>query len=310
MPVAFDCAGEAYQSLSSEYHLKPPAFAYYSPQTISEALDLIADKENARILAGGQSLMPMLNLRLASPDHLIDLSRIPELRFIRENGDSIEIGAMTLQREIEFSALVAARLPLLAEAIRCVGHRQTRNRGTVGGSLCHLDPSAELPTVAMALDATLLIRSRKDSRELPMQSFPAGLMTPSIESDELLAQVNLKPWPTGHGWAFLEFSRRHGDFAVASIAVLLTADASGRIERASITLGGMAYAPVRVTDAEQALLGSTCGAGTIETAAEACSRTDALDDPHAPAWYRKRLARTLAGRAITTAIKRIDGAGK
>lgn len=290
--------------------MKPPAFAYYSPRTISEALDLLASKENARILAGGQSLMPMLNLRLASPDHLIDLSRIPELRFIRENGDSIEIGAMTLQREVEFSSLVAARLPLLAEAIRCVGHRQTRNRGTVGGSLCHLDPSAELPTVAMAFDATLLVNGRSGARELPMRSFPAGLMTPSIESDELLAKVIVKPWPSGHGWAFLEFSRRHGDFAVTSVAVLLSADASGRIERASVTLGGMAYAPVRVTTAEQALLGSTGGSDAIEKAAEACSKTDALDDPHAPAWYRKRLARTLAARAIARAVTRIHGAGK
>ena len=290
--------------------MKPPAFAYYSPRTVNEALDLIADKENARLLAGGQSLMPMLNLRLASPDHLIDISRIPELRYIREAADSIEIGAMTLQREIEFSNVVASRLPLLAEAIRCVGHRQTRNRGTVGGSLCHLDPSAELPTVAMALDATLQVRSRRGERELPMHSFPAGLMTPSIESDELLAQVRLKPWPQGHGWAFLEFSRRHGDFAIASIAVLVTANASGQIERASVTLGGMAYAPVRVKSAEQALVGSPGSAEAIEEAAEACHQADALDDPHAPAWYRKRLARTLAGRAITTALKRINGAGK
>lgn len=254
--------------------------------------------------------MPMLNLRLASPDHLIDISRIPELRYIRETRGSIEIGAMTLQRDIEFSPLIDAKLPLLSEAIRCVGHRQTRNRGTVGGSLCHLDPSAELPTVAMALDATLLVRSRKGARELPMQAFPAGLMAPSIGSDELLAQVRLALWPATHGWSFLEFSRRHGDFAVASVAVLLAPGPSGRIERASVTLGGMAYAPVRVPEAEQALLGSMAETEAVDLAAEACGRTEALDDPHAPSWYRKRLARTLAGRAIRIAAGRIQGTEK
>lgn len=290
--------------------MKPPAFAYHSPASLPEAIELLAQNENSRVLAGGQSLMPMLNFRLAAPEHLIDLGNIGELAYIREAGGEIAFGAMTRQRDVEYSELVAGRLPLLAEAIRSVGHRQTRNRGTVGGSLCHLDPSAEIPTIAMAMDASLRIASRRGTRELAMAAFPAGLMSPAMDADELLVEIRLRPWAPGHGWSFIEYSRRHGDFALASVAVLLLPGKAGRIERASITLGGVAYAPVRVAAAEQALVNSDGGAGAIARAAEACGQVDALDDPHAPSWYRKRLARTLCERALKMALSRAQAAAR
>lgn len=287
--------------------MKPPVFAYHSPATLAEALALLAQKDNARVLAGGQSLMPMLNLRIAFPDDLVDLGRIGELSFIKEEGGAIAFGAMTRQRDIEFSPLVTERLPLMAEAIRWVGHRQTRNRGTIGGSLCHLDPSAELPAVAMAMDATLRIASANGTRDMPMSEFPAGFMTTVLAPDEILAEIRITPWPKGHGWAFTEFARRHGDFAVVSVAVLLAIEANGRIGRASVTLGGVGMAPVRMPAAEQLLTGAACEPATFERAAAACGSIDALGDIHAPAWYRQKLARTLSARAFALAVERAQG---
>jgi carbon-monoxide dehydrogenase medium subunit len=284
--------------------VKPPPFRYWAPTTLPEVLTLLADKPNARLLAGGQSLMPMLNMRLVFPEHLIDLNRVGGLGYIRSEGDEIAIGGMTRQREIEFSPVVSARLPLLAEAIRCVGHRQTRNRGTIGGSLCHLDPSAELPTVAMAMDATLCIESRRSSRAIAMVDFPAGLMTPAIAPDEMLAAIRIKPWPQNHGFAFIEFARRHGDFAVVSAAALITLSGDGTVRRASLTLGGVGPAPLRMHRAEEALSGARPDAGKIAAAARLCGDIEALEDPIYPAWYRRRLAVTLSRRALELAAAR------
>jgi carbon-monoxide dehydrogenase medium subunit len=287
--------------------VKPAPFHYHRPTTLADALALLAAHPNARVLAGGQSLMPMLNLRLATPDHLIDLNRVPELDFVRDEGDAIAFGAMTRQRTIEFSPLVARRLPLLAEAIRWVGHRQTRNRGTIGGSVCHLDPSAELPTIAMALDASLEIRSARGTRTIAMADFPAGYMTPALEPDEVLASLRFPVWPGRCGTAFVEFARRHGDFAVVSVAAQLALDAGGKVTRASVTLGGVAMAPTRVGAAEAALVARAAGDAEIGAAAEACAAIEANSDIHAPGWYRQRLARVLAGRALRTALARARG---
>jgi len=284
--------------------MKAPPFRYHAPRTLDEALSLLASLPGPRLLAGGQSLMPMLNFRLLAPEHVVDLNRVEGLSGIHEAGGEIVFGAMTRQREIEFSPLVEARLPLLAEAIQWVGHRQTRNRGTLGGSLCHLDPSAEQPTVAIAMDATLAIVGPAGRRELPMRDFALDLMTPALDEGEILAEVRIRPWAPGHGWAFLEFARRHGDYAIVAVAVLLELDASARASRVSITLGGVAATPVRVPEAEARLLGSTIDAEAIADAAACCGAVDALGDPQVPAWYRQRLARTLAGRAIPAALAR------
>ena len=287
--------------------MKPPPFIYWAPKSAPEALALLAGKPNARLLAGGQSLMPMLNMRLVAPEHVIDLNRVQGLAYIREEAGELAIGGMTRQREIEFSPLVAARLPLMAEAIRSVGHRQTRNRGTLGGSLCHLDPSAELPSVAMAMDATLRIDSAQGSRSIAMADFPEGYMTTSLKPDEMLAEVRIKPWAAGHGWAFLEFARRHGDFAVVSAAALLELAGDGRVRRASLTLGGVGPAPLRMRAAEALLTGEKPDAARLADAARLCADIDALEDPIYPAWYRQRLAVTLARRALELACSRTNG---
>lgn len=284
--------------------MKAPAVDYVAPRSLDEALQCLAGADNARVLAGGQSLMAMLNMRFAFPDCLVDINRIPELAYLRDEGDTIRIGAMTRQRDVEFSDLVRDRLPILREAILNVGHRQTRNRGTVGGSLCQLDPSAEIPTIAMALDAQIHVASAGGTRSLAMADFPAGYMTPAMEADEMLVGVSLQPWDPGHGWSFLEFSRRHGDFAIASAAVLLRFGADARVDRCSITLGGVSTAPVRMDQAEQALLGTKAEATDIERAAALCGTVEASSDAYVPGWYRQRLARVLAGRAITRALER------
>src|SRR4051812_46378469 len=230
--------------------MKPPPFAYHDPSTIDEAVDLIGRLDNAIPLAGGQSLMPMLNFRVVAPDHLIDLNRIKALSFIRIENGTGRFGPMTRQRELEFSSDVKAVFPIISEAIGDVGHRQTRNRGTLGGSLCHLDPAAELIAVATAHEATIEVASRRGRRDVPMADFPAFFMTPAIEPDEIVTGLRFTAWPQNHGSAFVEFARRRGDFALASVAVLL-ALTGGRVTRASITVGGLTHAPSRIAAAEQ-----------------------------------------------------------
>lgn len=286
--------------------MKAPSFQYVLPQTLEEALAALHEIEGSRILAGGQSLLAMLNMRFAFPEVLVDIGRIRELAHIREQGDAIEIGTATRQRDIEFSELIARRLPLLSEAIAHVGHRQTRNRGTVGGSLCQLDPSAEIPTVAMAMDATITAASVRGRREIPMSHFPAGYMTPSLEPDEMLVSVSIAPWARGHGHAFEEYARRHGDFAIVSAAVLISLDAQGVVDRVSITLGGVSVMPVRVKAAEQLLLGSRAQAADLAAAAACCKAVEATSDSHVQGWYRQHLAQVLCGRALKRALNRVE----
>jgi carbon-monoxide dehydrogenase medium subunit len=285
--------------------MKPPRFAYHDPRSVPEALALLGKLENARLLAGGQSLMPMLNMRLAAPDHIVDLNGIAELSYIREEGDAIVIGAMTRQRDIEFDAKLRARCPLMHEAILHVGHRQTRNRGTLGGSLCHLDPSAELVCVAAALDAVVTVQGSKGSREIRFAQFPAGLMTPALREGEMLTGVRFPVWRKGHGHAFIEFARRHGDFAIVSAAALLEQDASGKITRASLTLGGIAPAPVRATAAEKLLTGAKGSAELFKEAGEACRKLEMMQDVHVTSAYRRQLAGVLTRRALEKAHERI-----
>ena len=177
--------------------MKPPPFQYHDPKTVAEAVQLLGTLDNAKLLAGGQSLMPMLNMRFVLPDHVIDLNRIEGLAYIREEGGAIEIGAMTRQRDVEFSELIREKVPLLHEAMQQIGHRQTRNRGTIGGSLCHLDPAAELVTVAAALEASVIVEGPPGRREIAFAEFPMGFMMPSIGPDEMVVAVRLPLWPAG-----------------------------------------------------------------------------------------------------------------
>src|SRR5438876_2833645 len=176
----------------------PPPFCYHDPRTIGDVVGLLGRLDNAKLLAGGQSLMPMLNMRFVLPDHVIDLNRVEGLSYIRERDGALDIGAMTRQRELEYSDIVARRCPLMHEAIRLVGHRQTRNRGTLGGSLCHLDPSAELVAIAAALDAMVTVNGPDGERQVEFGSFPVAFMTPAIEQNELVTAAHFPLWPAGH----------------------------------------------------------------------------------------------------------------
>jgi carbon-monoxide dehydrogenase medium subunit len=248
--------------------------------------------------------MPMLNFRYVQPDHIIDLNRVEGLSYIRETADGMDVGAMTRQRDLEFSVLVERRFPLIHEAIRSIGHRQTRNRGTIGGSLCHLDPSAELVACAMTLDAVVVVEGPAGRREIAFRDFPAGYLTPAVEPTEVLTAIRFSAWPAGHGYAFEEFARRHGDFAIVSAATLLQVDGAGRITRAAITLGGMGAVPVRASGLEAALTGQSPDTQFLREACETCRSFEALDDVHAPASYRQHLATVMSRRALQKAYAR------
>ena len=285
--------------------MKPPPFSYHDPKTVGEAVGLLDRLENAKVLAGGQSLMPMLNFRYVQPDHIIDINRVEGLSYIRETEGALAFGAMTRQRDLEFSDLVRARLPIMHEALQQVGHRQTRNRGTIGGSLCHLDPAAELVSLATGYDATVTVAGPKGQREIPFAQFPVAYMTPAIEPNELVIGVRFQPWSPRHSYAFIEFSRRHGDFAITSAAVLIEADAAGKFSRVSVTIGGMGTAPVRAREVEQALLGAAPSKELFREACESCRKLEAIDDVHAPASYRQHLAAVLSRRALEKAHARL-----
>jgi carbon-monoxide dehydrogenase medium subunit len=289
--------------------MKPPPFAYHDPTTIEEAADLIGRLENAVPLAGGQSLMPMLNFRVVAPDHLIDLNRVASLAYIDIKDGSGRFGAMTRQREIEFSGDVAKAFPVLHEALGHVGHRQTRNRGTIGGSLCHLDPSAELVNMAALHDGVLEAASRGGRREIRIADWVRGIMTNALEPGELLTGIALKAWPAGHGYAFEEFARRHGDFAITAVSCLLTLDSNGTIGRVALCVSGMGAAPVRVEKAERLLVGAKPEHECFRAAAIAAEALDAMSDAYVTAAYRKHLARVLTYRALQRAVARAGGQG-
>jgi carbon-monoxide dehydrogenase medium subunit len=286
-------------------NVKPPDFRYHDPRTISEVVGLLAKCENAKLLAGGQSLMPMLNMRFVLPDDVIDLNKVEGLSFLREAGNMLEIGAMTRQRDLEFSERVATLCPLMREAILNVGHRQTRNRGTLAGSLCHLDPSAELVLVATAMGARVHALGPNGERQIDFADFPLDYMMPSIGLDELVTKVEFLCWKAGHGYAFVEFARRHGDFAIASVAVLMEKDGNGRYLRASLALGGVAAVPLLVREIESILIGESPSDELFRAAGEACRKIEAVEDANAPAAYRQHLAAVLTRRALAIADARM-----
>lgn len=287
--------------------MKPSPFSYHRPETVGAVLDLLATLEDAKLLAGGQSLMPMMNYRYVMPTHIIDLNRVADLTRIEEQGDTLVLGAMVRQRDLEVSPLLRRRCPLLHEALLNVGHVQTRNRGTIGGSLSHLDPAAELPAALRALDATLTVQSQRGDRTVAMADWSMGFMTPNVEPDELLAAIAIPLWPDGHGYAFEEFARRHGDFAMAGTAALLSLTPRGTVERAALAVTGVDTGPVRLTDAESMLVGKTPDDALIEAAAATASSVPGLDDVHASRAYRKKLAVVMTRRALKKARDRATG---
>ena len=284
--------------------MKPGGFIYHKPRSAAEAAGLLATLDNAKVIAGGQSLVAMMNFRYAMPDHLVDLSAVPGLAGITCDDDGVEIGAMTLQRDLEFSASLARHAPLFAAALTHVGHRQTRNRGTIGGSLAHADPAAELPTVCLVHGAELEVQGPSDIRFVRMGDFGGGFMTTALAPDEILTAIRFAPWRAGHGWSFQEYARRHGDFAVVGVAVLLEGDAEGCVARVAVALCGLADRPVRCAAAEAMLLGKRLDASSVAQAAAAAAGLEAVDDIHATAIYRQHLARILTARALHEAWSR------
>jgi carbon-monoxide dehydrogenase medium subunit/6-hydroxypseudooxynicotine dehydrogenase subunit alpha len=285
--------------------VKPPLFDYHDPNAVEGALDLLSEHgEDAKVLAGGQSLVPLLNFRLASPDHLIDLGRIPTLAYIRRQNGVLRIGAMTRQSTLEASPLVAEHWPLLTEALSFVAHAQIRNRGTVGGSVAHADPAAELPVAFTVLDATFHVRSRSGSRSVEWRDFFITHLTTAIEPDELLVEIEVPPVPPGTGWAFSEYARRHGDFALGGAAALVTLE-DGVCQRARLGLLAAADTPVRAEAAERALEGSAItNESTAEAARVAVADISPTGDIHGSGEYRKQLIEGMVRRAIERATER------
>ena len=286
--------------------MKPAPFTYHDPSTVDEAVALLAAHENARPLAGGQSLVPMMNFRYAMPDHLIDLNGIEGLASISA-GPRITIGAMTRQRSVEFSREIMQACPILVAALKNVGHRQTRNRGTIGGSLCHLDPAAETPAMMILHDAELTAVSVRGARQIPVSDFALGFMATALEPDELLTQISFDAWPSGHGHGFEEYARRHGDFAIASCGVLLTLDESGLMSRFATVIGGLATAPVRLPDFEAAAVGAPADKDFADAFAVAASGVEAMDDAYVTGAYRQHLAGVMAKRALKRALASAGG---
>lgn len=287
--------------------MKAPAFAYHDPRSLSDLTALLGKLENVRMLAGGQSLMPMLNMRFVIPDNVVDLNRIPELSGVAETASGIEIGAMTRQRLLERDPIIRAKVPVLAEALSHVGHVQTRSRGTIGGSLCHLDPSAEQPGICALYDATLTVTGPRGERAVAMRDWGLGYMTPAVEPDEALVRITLPVWKERHGHGFAEFARRHGDYAIVAAAALLATDAAGKIARAAISIVGVDVKPVRLETAEKALIGQTADARTIAAAAEMARAIDCMSDAHVTSDYRQRLAVVMTRRALEAAASRARG---
>ena len=285
--------------------MKPPRFRYADPATVDEALDLLARHgPEAKVLAGGQSLMPLLNFRLARPAHVIDVNRLTSLAAIAAGDDGgLRIGALARQRALERSALVSERCPLLGQALAFVGHPQIRARGTLGGSLAHADPAAELPAVMVALEARLTLCRAGGERTVAAEDFFVGLLTTALGHDELLTEIALPPWPARTGSGVREVAKRHGDFALGGVAATLTLDTQGRVARARLVGFGVGPVPMRLADAERSLVG---GAPTPTAFAEAgrlaSAAVDPADDIHASAAYRTRLAGVLTTRALTDAL--------
>jgi carbon-monoxide dehydrogenase medium subunit len=289
--------------------VKPPAFEYTAVRSVDEAVaELAQHGDAAKLLAGGQSLLPILNMRLAAPGRLIDLNRVGELAFVAARDGGVAVGAMTRQRAAERHALIATRVPLLADALPWVGHFQIRNRGTVGGSLSHADPAAELPAVAVCLDARLSVRGPRGERVVGADAFFLGPMTTVLDPAELLTAVWFPAVAPGSGAAWLELARRHGDYALVGVAAVVTL-AGERVGEARLALSGVGDRPVRAREAERLLAGEPLTAARLADAGEAVRRAiDPGGDIHATAAYRRRVAGVLAERALRLAAARARGA--
>lgn len=283
--------------------MKPAKFEYRDPDSVEEALDLLKQYGgDAKILAGGQSLVPMMNFRLASPEVLIDINKLKDLDYVREVDGKLAIGALTRQTTLEFSESVRSKCGLLADAAELIGHPQTRNRGTVGGSIVHADPTAELTAIARALDAEMVIRSKEGERTDSAEEFFVSVMTSNLEPEEMLVEVRFPVLSSETGWAFEEFVLRHGDFAVVGVTTVVTLDSNEVCTDARLAAIGVDETAFRDPALEEILKGEKITDAALEEVAHLLSaKVDPFDDLHASAAQRKHLVGVLAKRALRKA---------
>lgn len=293
--------------------MKPAPFKYYAPASVREALASLAQHGyDAKVLAGGQSLIPMMNFRLAQPAVLVDLNSVSELFYIRPEGDGgLRLGAMTRQRQVERDPLVAERAPMIHEAMPKIAYPQIRSRGTFGGSLAHADPSAELPAASVALNARFRLRGPSGERWVRADEFFLGFFTTVLEPDELLVEISLPPMPPRSGWSFLEVTRRHHDFALAGVAAVVTLDGRERCQQARMVFFSVGDGPVEAHQASAVLQGQEPTPEAIREAAETAARADVdpSSDINASAEYRRHLVSVLSRRALAQAFERARGDG-
>ena len=289
--------------------MKPPRFDYLAPRTLDEALaHLHHHGDQAKILAGGQSLIPMLNFRLAHPGVVVDVNRLTDLAYVRQHDGGVAVGALTRQHAVERSELVRARVPVVAEACRLIGHAPIRHRGTFGGNLAHADPASELPAVMVALEAEMAVASRAGSRVIPAGQFFIGPLTTALRPGEMLTEIRIPAAPPRTGGAFVEMARRAGDFALVGVAALVTLDGAGRCVRARIALCGVGPTAVRARAAEDVLTGQEPTAAVLDEAADrAAAATSPPSDVHGSAEFRRKLAQHFARQALAAAIQRSGG---
>jgi len=287
--------------------MKPAPFEYHVPDSIEQALDLMSQHaDDAKILAGGQSLVPAMNFRIAQPSMLIDLNRIAELNYIREDGNVIRVGAMTRERQVEFDKSIEKRTPLLHEAAPNIAHPQIRNRGTIGGSIVNADPAAELPVLMLALDARLKAQKTSGERWIDAKDFFIGMFTTALEPDEILVEIELPFMAPRTGWSFMEVAPRAGDYALMGVAAQVTLDVKGVCNNAKLVYLNAGDGPVDAKDAAQSLVGEKLDDKRIESAASIASEKDITPygNIHASPEFQKHLANVLTRKTLKQAIQR------
>jgi len=286
--------------------MKLPPFEYACPTTLPEAVQLLSERNgDAKPIAGGQSLVPMLAFRLAQPTLLVDLRKLADLRGIKISAKGVTLGAMVRWREIEDDERLDTAHPLLKAAVAHIAHYQIRNRGTVGGSLAHADPAAEMPAIAMTCDAEIAVVGKSGARVIQAADFFQGALTTALTADEIIVEVRLPAWPAGRRWGFEEFARRRGDFAMAAAALFYDQSADGKARNAHVGVAGVADRPLRLPSVEDVLNGRAVDQATIaEADAAASAAVDPQDDIHASAAYRRALVGTMVERALKRAAAR------
>jgi len=287
--------------------MKPAPFEYHAPDTLEGALDLLSDHaDDAKILAGGQSLVPSMNFRIVQPGLLIDLNRVPELGYIREEGNVFRVGAMTRERQLEFDASIQKRTPLLHEAAPFIAHPQVRNRGTIGGSIVHADPAAELPVLMIALGARLKAKKTSGERWIHAGDFFMGMFTTALEPDEILVEIELPFMPVRTGWSFMEVAPRAGDYALMGVAAMVTLDEGGKCENTKLVYLNAGDGPVDSTGAAESLVGEKLNDTLIEAAATHASEREItpFGNVHASPEFQRHLANVLTKKALKQAVQR------